>query len=187
MALQGTSLKPQTSQRTRRAIDFFGLAFGSLFLLVGLFVISIGVRNGLKQLSTSSWRDIEGTVLEKRLTGRAEEHNDFSPVSYSYFIDGAPYHSDRVLYTNLRNLENNQWMQLANGIPDSGRVTVFVNPDNKVQRGVSPQEGLPERVLGWCRRWRRIRRGCRGVDVNVVDDGHGDPAVDGSPGIQVGR
>ena len=128
----------EMSPAARKKFGCFGVAFGSLFLLVGLFVMSVGIKNGMKQKGTSSWLSVDGVIISNNFNKRNKESKSIGPLSYKYYIDGLAYYSDRVVFVDLKNLDHSDWLQLANGLPEIKpeandkeiKVSVYVNPAN---------------------------------------------------------
>lgn len=115
------------SKKGRRIFGLFGLAFGSIFLLIGLAVMGAGIRRGLKQRATEAWPKIEGEIISMQ-TGMTGKDGPSSTVTYRFDLAGKIYRSSRIAYIDRQNIEYNDWLQLANGLPDSGRVTVYYDP-----------------------------------------------------------
>ena len=117
------------SKSGRRVFGCFGLAFGSLFLVVGLgFMLTIAYR-GLAQRNTEDWSKTEGEVLEVN-TQRDEDDPRSSPLTYKYTVDDKIYRSDTVVFVDAENLEYDDWLGLADGIAEIGAVDVYYDPAN---------------------------------------------------------
>ncbi|MEO1527155.1 MAG: DUF3592 domain-containing protein [Planctomycetota bacterium] len=111
----------------RRAFGYFGLAFGSLFVLVGIGVtISIAMR-GFAQRATSGWTQTQGQIIDLEVKFD-ESHLRSSPLLYKYEVQGNVYRSTTVVLVDAMNLDYETWLGLANGLPESGKVDVFYNP-----------------------------------------------------------
>jgi len=117
------------SRKGRRVIGGFGVMFGSLFLLLGLFAIGSGLKRGIKQRNTADWPSVQGRILSLSVD-RPENHGAESPLMYEYEVDGKVYRSTRVAYVDKPNLEFNEWIQLANGLPKDGTVAVYFDPED---------------------------------------------------------
>jgi hypothetical protein len=161
----------------RRVFGLFGVIFGSLFVVVGLFVMSIGIRNGYRQMATEHWRAVDGTLVSKSLEGRTKTNKSQSPVTYKYTVDQLEYFSDRVLYADLQNLDYGEWASLANGLPQSGTVTVYVNPSNPqesvLRKGAQPLSwqgvGIGALVTGFILAWMATWWGMTNVLPNLLE------------------
>jgi Protein of unknown function (DUF3592) len=127
--IEGTGDERQLSKKGRRIFGVFGVAFGSLFLVAGIGVMYAALNRGLNQRSTSSWFQTPGTVLEFN-SKRAENEKRSSPIAYRYEVDGKTYRSDRVAFVDKNNIDYNDWLRLVNGLPESGAIQVFYNPQN---------------------------------------------------------
>lgn len=126
---QHSNTEPQMSKNGRRIIGFFGLAFGSLFLMVGLGVMGAAVKRGLKQKATSGWPSVEGTIISTELT-KSDDDGAESPLLYEFELNGAVFRSTRVAFIDRSNIDYNDWIQLANGLPRDGTIAVYHNPEN---------------------------------------------------------
>ncbi len=125
-------METSLSKSGRRVFGCFGLAFGSLFLLVGVgLMVSIAMR-GLDQRSTSSWIKTQGEILEINLQFDEDSVRD-SPVTYKYEIDGSVYRSNTVVFVDAQNLEYDEWLGLSDGLAENGEVDVFYNPSDPSQ------------------------------------------------------
>ena len=69
----------EMSPAARKKFGCFGVAFGSLFLLVGLFVMSVGIKNGMKQMDTSSWLSVDGVIISNNFNKR----NQYCPKDFT--------------------------------------------------------------------------------------------------------
>lgn len=111
----------------RRFLGYFGLAFGSFFLLVALVITGSALKRGWKQKSTAKWPAIEGIIISKQFTKSSNRWAD-SPLTYEFFLDGKVYRSTRVAFVDKQILSYEDWLQLANGLPQKGNITVYFNP-----------------------------------------------------------
>lgn len=116
------------TKKGRRLVGLFGLAFGSLFLVAGLAVMASAARRGLKQRATVQWPTVAGSLLSTDFNRDSKGEGE-SPLTYKFIVDGKIYRSTRVAFTDRTNMDYNDWVQLANGMPDEGEVTVHYNPD----------------------------------------------------------
>jgi hypothetical protein len=87
------------------------------------------VKRGLKQKATSGWPTVEGTILSTELKNSDDNGAD-SPLMYEFQLNGATYRSTRVAFIDRSNIDFNEWIQLANGLPRDGSITVYYHPDN---------------------------------------------------------
>ena len=118
------------SKSGRKVFGCFGLAFGSLFLVVGIgLMVSITLR-GFAQRSTSSWTKTQGEIVNVN-TEFNEDRDRASPITYKYDIDGNVYRSNTVVFVDAQNLEYEAWLGLGDGIPENGNVDVFYNPNDR--------------------------------------------------------
>lgn len=117
------------TRRGRRIFGLFGLAFGSLFLFVGLGVMGAAIHRGLKQKATSDWPTVKGEILSTKLT-KPDNNSADSPLIYEFGFKGGVYRSTRVAFIDRTNIGYNDWIQLANGLPKEGPVTVYYNPED---------------------------------------------------------
>lgn len=126
------SKKPQKVSLTkgwRRIFGYFGLAFGSIFLLVPIVIMASALQRGWKQKFTAEWPTVRGTVIAKQLT-KSRNHPADSPLTYEFFLEGKVYRSTRVVFVDSKNLTYDEWLQLAKGLPPEGDVTVHYNPQD---------------------------------------------------------
>lgn len=124
-----SNTEPQMTKKGRRIFGFFGLAFGSLFLIVGLGVMGAAAKRGLKQKATSDWPSVEGKIVSTELRKSNDKGAD-SPLMYEFDLEGRIYRSTRVAFIDRSNIDYNDWIQLANGLPREGSVTVYYDPEN---------------------------------------------------------
>jgi hypothetical protein len=114
-------------RKGRRVLGCFGLAFGSLFLGIGLFICVAALSRSWKQHNTAGWKSVPGEVISVNVKF-TEEKMPESPMLYSYTVDGKVYRSTRAAYVDVKNLSYNDWLALINGLPQKGPVTVYYNP-----------------------------------------------------------
>jgi hypothetical protein len=110
-----------------RFFGYFGLTIGACFLLVPLVIMAFAVQRAWKQKLTTEWPSIKGTIIAKQLTKSRNRSAD-SPLTYEFFLQGKVYQSTRVAFVDSRNLTYDEWLQLADGLPSQGDVTVHYNP-----------------------------------------------------------
>jgi hypothetical protein len=113
----------------RRFFSYLGLALGSLFLLVPIVIMASALQRGWKQKFTVEWPTVRGTIIAKQLT-KSRNHPADSPLTYEFFLDGKVYRSTRVAFVDSSNLTYDEWLQLADGLPPEGSVTVHYNPED---------------------------------------------------------
>jgi len=116
------------TKKGRRIFGVFGLAFGSIFLIIGLGVMGAAAKRGLKQRATSDWPSLEGTIVSTDLR-KSDENGAESPLMYEFDLNGKIYRSTRVAFIDRSNIDYNDWIQLANGLPREGAVTVYYDPE----------------------------------------------------------
>jgi hypothetical protein len=119
----------QTAKSGRRIIGFFGLAFGSLFLIFGLGLICAAAKLGFKQSATSAWPSVEGKILSNKLR-KSDDIGADSPLMYEFQVNGVSYRSTRIFYIAPSSIDYSEWIQLANGFPREGSITVYYRSDN---------------------------------------------------------
>jgi len=107
-------------RRLKRLAAFVVIAVLFLPFCIALFPVYVGISNGIKQFNTSDWKKVNGKIIKKTRFGR----------TYAYKINKRPYLADRIIYVDTNYLDYDEWASLANGIPDSGPVDVYVNPNN---------------------------------------------------------
>jgi len=115
------------SRKGRRTVGLFGLAFGSIFLCVGIANMIGPIKRGFKQRGTTEWTMVEGEIISVTPKAPRENRPD-SPMLYQYKVDERSYRSTRAALTDGAKLEYNEWLQLINGLPDSGKIPVYYNP-----------------------------------------------------------
>jgi len=49
---------------------------------------------------------------------------------YEFDVNGGVYRSSRVAFIDRANIDYQDWLQLANGLPKEGAITVYYNPDD---------------------------------------------------------
>jgi len=117
----------QLSPKGRKIFGCFGLAFGSLFLAVGLWVMWQAWQRDRDQTATDGWPSVEGRIV--RFSQTKDEHRPaHSPLLYEFSISGATYRSTQIALVDAENLDYQDWIALANRLPSEGRVTVYYDP-----------------------------------------------------------
>ena len=107
------------SRSGRRVFGCFGLVFGSFFPMAGLgMMISISYR-ALCQRSTTSWVKTQGEIVKIALDNPKEDRKS-SPLTYKYKIDGRVYRSNVIVFVDEQNLGYDDWIKLADGLPEAG-------------------------------------------------------------------
>ena len=127
----------QFSPRGRKMFGCFGLAFGSLFLVVGLWVMWQAWQRDRDQTATGGWSSTEGRIVAFNRTkdeGRPAE----SPLLYEFSVSGATYRSTQIALVDAKNLDYQDWIALANGLPSDGIVTVYYDPSDPSRSVLKP-------------------------------------------------
>ena len=134
----------ELSPKALRVWGLFGVVFGSIFVLAGIFVLGRGLLNGYRQFQTSDWASVTGqfendgrpTRIESRDGYVITQEDQTSPFSrYRYVIDDKVYYGSRVIFTDEINLDSQEVYELSSGHNVSGEVTVYYSrsdPANSV-------------------------------------------------------
>ncbi len=116
--------------KIRENLALYPMVFGFFIVLIGLYLLSVGLINGFKQMLTYNWSEVSGQVISIFHNEWERGEHTGSPVLYKYVVNGLEYYSDRVIYVDVINLEDNEWISLANGISTFRSLRVFVDPED---------------------------------------------------------
>jgi len=131
------------------------------FIIYGLIVIPVNIKNYYIGLETENWHMTEGTVIESRVNitvGRGGSLK--SPrITYDYEFAGKTYRGKRVSYANVWTDVNNDVFEFIKLYPAGSRMTVYYNPIKPSQSVLVPGShwrafiwsapGLPLIVFGF--------------------------------------
>jgi hypothetical protein len=127
----------QLSPKGRKIFGCFGVAVGSLFLVLGLTVIWQAWQRDRAQAATGSWPSIEGKVVAFNRMKDGDSPAK-SPLLYEFSVSGAIYRSTQIALVDAKNLEYQEWMALANRLPSEGAVTVYYDPTDPSRSVLKP-------------------------------------------------
>lgn len=127
----------------------FSLAFGGLFVLIGVGVILFLVLPTLyKGYQAADWKPVQAQLDAVELKShRSDKSSTYKVVArYHYAYDGQPYESNRVGLTgisdNIGNWHQDTYAWLHQAFSEGRPVTVYVDPAN-------PHDAVIDRNVRW--------------------------------------
>jgi len=115
-------------------------------ILVGLYLIIIGVRHIFKARAVKKWRQIEGAVTGLTLSHQPTSKGRiaYKPViEYVYNVDENQFTGSKRCITEIAYGRQHSAEKVLSRYSIGGKVTVFVNPDNPREAFLEPNMSLP--------------------------------------------
>ena len=110
------------------------------FIVYGLIIIPVNIKNYYTGLETENWHKTEGTVIESRvIIGSGRNGGVRSPrIIYDYEISGIIYRGKRVSYANVWTNVDNDVFEFIKLYPAGSQMAVYYNPIKPSQSVLVP-------------------------------------------------
>lgn len=107
--------------------------FASVFMLIGGFIASTGVKALLQGQASRSWPTVPGRVLESGLDASRSDKGRTTyraEVLYEFQVDGQTYASNDIAVGDYGSSDPKHGRRIANRYPKGAAVTVHYDPDD---------------------------------------------------------
>ena len=118
-------------------------------VVVGAFLLMIGVVNLMSGFASRGWDEISGEVIESRFTlARSNRVHWKVEIRYRYTVEGLTYEGDQFGFWKHRRFFSQQAAERVVAMYPKGRiVTLFVSPSDRscavIEPGISWRAAMP--------------------------------------------
>jgi len=111
----------------------FGRIFPLPFLLVGIFIFGLGMRDVMRANDSKSWPTTVATVQESTVKTNVDEEGGstyYAQVLYDFEVNRFAYSGDQVAFGDFSSNDSERVKEIVKRYPEGNEVVVYYQPDN---------------------------------------------------------
>jgi hypothetical protein len=111
----------------------FGRIFPLPFLLVGIFIFGLGMRDVMRANDSKSWPTTVATVQKSVVKTDVDEEGGFSYsalVLFDFEVNGFGYSGDQVSFGDFGSGDSERVEEIVKRYPEGTEVIVYFHPDD---------------------------------------------------------